>query len=391
MELEPRKKIAFLCYSPFDLTGYYDYLSEHADCWWIVWNPYVRDELLEKGYDKIIFKRIPWGGWKNGLIFKALSWFSETRRIKELSFNNLVNSIKADLIISDTTLTLKGCKVNAVKVLVFHSVCYKKYIVSQINLDLYDFLFLPSDFHRQEIIKRFGRKWEDKLKVVGWPRADKLFELSSINDVSAKSRLSSLNLDPNKKTIMYAPTYNSFKNGKMFPEIFGEDVDALEQLAIKCKELSLNLIVRLHPFMSKLIESKELQAIAKKYSVLWNIDKYSGYIDDGQELLLLVDCLISDVSGIISEFMILDKPVIFIEPDADGFRWGEADLPENLRSGMVSTRLEELLLSVQASVNNPQEYSLERNKVVSKIFYKLDGNATKRACNTILALNKERF
>ena len=32
MDSEPRKKIAFLYYSPFDLTGYYDILSKHADC-----------------------------------------------------------------------------------------------------------------------------------------------------------------------------------------------------------------------------------------------------------------------------------------------------------------------------------------------------------------------
>jgi len=122
MDIEPRKKIAFLCYSPFDLIGYYDVLSKHADCWWIVWNPNVRDELLEKGYDKVIFKRIPWGGWKDGIIFKALSWFSEILRSKEFLFNNLVNSIKSDLIISDTVLTLKGCKVSAVNISNIHKI-----------------------------------------------------------------------------------------------------------------------------------------------------------------------------------------------------------------------------------------------------------------------------
>ena len=79
MSLESRQKITFLCYSPFDLIGYYDVLSKHADCWWVVWNPYVRDELLAKGYDKIIFKGIPWGASKNGIVFKVLSrellWF----------------------------------------------------------------------------------------------------------------------------------------------------------------------------------------------------------------------------------------------------------------------------------------------------------------------------
>ena len=392
MDLESKKKITFLCYSPVDLTGYYDILSKHADCWWIVWNPYVRDELIAKGYNKIIFKKIPWGGWKDGIIFKALSWFSEIPRVKEFLFNNLVNSIKSDLIISDTVLTLKGCKVSASKILVFHSVCYKKYIMSLDNLELFDFLFLPSDYHRLEIMKRFGKKWEDKLKVVGWPRADKLLELNSANDISIESKLSSINLDPTKKTLMYAPTWNSFDNGKMFPELFGEDVDAFEQLAIRCNELNLNLIIRLHPFMAKLIESKELQVIAEKHSVLWGIDQHRGYIEDGgQELLLLTDYLISDVSGIISEFMMLDKPIIFIEPDADGFRWSESDLTENLRPGMVTKTLDELLLAIETSIKYPEEYSLARKEIVNKIFYKLDGSATSRACDTILTLSEERF
>jgi hypothetical protein len=104
------------------LTGYYDVLSKHADCWRIVWNPNVRDELLEKGYDKVIFKRIPWRGCKDGIIFKALSWFSEILRSKEFLFNNLVNSIKSDLIISDTVLTLKGCKVSSVNISNIHKI-----------------------------------------------------------------------------------------------------------------------------------------------------------------------------------------------------------------------------------------------------------------------------
>ena len=47
------KKIIFFSYHSLTvLKDYYDVLSQHNDCWWLVYNEKVYDEIVILGYKK---------------------------------------------------------------------------------------------------------------------------------------------------------------------------------------------------------------------------------------------------------------------------------------------------------------------------------------------------
>ena len=51
------KKIIFFSYHSLTvLKDYYDVLSKHNDCWWLVYNEKVYDEIVLLGYKKVVLK-----------------------------------------------------------------------------------------------------------------------------------------------------------------------------------------------------------------------------------------------------------------------------------------------------------------------------------------------
>ena len=64
------------------------------------------------------------------------------------------------------------------------------------------------------------------------------------------------------------------------------------------------------------------------------------------------------MSGIITDFMLLNKPIIFIEPDNEFYgdlssplNWENSDISPKLRIGSVVKDLPELLLSISNSIS----------------------------------------
>jgi len=147
------------------------------------------------------------------------------RKIKET-----LDELDADIIITDTAhlmLRYQPADARVMKVLAFHSVCYKKYFLHSFHLD-FDLLLLPGKFHRERIGRKRTVEELDKLKVVGWPRSDAYYGKKIPEDQKA-AFLKKLGLDPKLKTVLYAPTHNSFHNRGLFPESFGEYRKAFEE------------------------------------------------------------------------------------------------------------------------------------------------------------------
>ena len=145
----------------------------------------------------------------------------------------------------------------------------------------------------------------------------------------------------------------------------------------------MNFIVRLHS-LSFSTNKKKLIDIAKKYNVFWQTNTTSNFRDDPNQYLWITDILISDLSGIISEFMVLDRPVIYIDPDESIEPWNDCDMPKSFRAGHIVKRPEGLLEAIEDSILYSGRYSKERKEFLSKIYYNLDGRATNRGVEAIL-------
>ncbi len=241
-------------------------------------------------------------------------------------------------------------------------------------------MLLPGEYHKNELINRFNLKANDeRLKVVGWPMVDDFF-----NGVFDRGEiLNSLGLDSRKKTVMYAPTWWQGDAGKnIFSRNFGKETEVFENLCKKVKDLNLNFIVKLH-CLSFHANNQEMISIAEKYGVLWLTKETSCFQSDPNPFLWVTDILLSDMSGIITEFLTLNRPIIYIDPAEDLNVWQESDMPRNFRAGHVVKTSNELMRAVEESVNFPEQFKSQRQSVANEIFYRLDGKAIDRAVNEI--------
>jgi CDP-glycerol glycerophosphotransferase (TagB/SpsB family) len=166
----------------------------------------------------------------------------------------------------------------------------------------YSLFTTSSDKERRSIMRCWGLG-KDKVVVTGYPRNDILFRKD--NKIIKKLRLSNY-----KKIVLYAPTWREEGVARFFPF---KRFDIFEfNRFLKKKNILLVLRGHLADFMSDGESHKMLSAVSK----LSNID-FIGQekLGDVNELLPYVDILITDYSGIYFDFLLTDKPCIFVPYD----------------------------------------------------------------------------
>ena len=154
----------------------------------------------------------------------------------------------------------------------------------------------------------------------------------------------------------------------------------------------MNFIVKPHPFAKKFIEDKKLHFLSSKYNVHFCF-KVSNYSLDlsVENYLKVTDCLISDISGTIVDFMILGKPVIFIEPDNELFKiknsamnWENTDLKPSFRIGLIANTRTELKEAIKTTLFEEDLYKIKRKNILKYIIGKRDGKRSEQAAKAIL-------
>tara|TARA_B100001013_G_C24315543_1_gene326529 strand:- start:209 stop:559 length:351 start_codon:yes stop_codon:yes gene_type:complete len=113
-------------------------------------------------------------------------------------------------------------------------------------------------------------------------------------------------------------------------------------------------------------------------------------MEDPFEHLYVTDILLSDLSGIISDFLVLNRPIIYIDPDEKLKIWEGSDMPKSFRAGHVVETPEELFSAIRDSLIYPERFSQERQELTSEIIYELDGKATQRGVQAIKSFAEEK-
>jgi CDP-glycerol glycerophosphotransferase len=133
----------------------------------------------------------------------------------------------------------------------------------------------------------------------GTPRNDVLFQN---NRLKRNNILTKLNLAPDTKIVLYAPTFR--KNNSL--EVYDLGYDQIgEKLKSKFGG-EWKILVKLHPHL--ISKSNELTCGEKTLDV-------TSY-DDIQELLLIADVLITDYSSLMFDYSITGRPCFLYVPDA---------------------------------------------------------------------------
>jgi CDP-glycerol glycerophosphotransferase len=158
------------------------------------------------------------------------------------------------------------------------------------------------------IIKESFLLDENKIKVLGQPRNDLLFKKNNREEI-----LNNLygNLPSYKKIILYAPTYrnNKFGNKGLKPtKFFPFDDFSLKSLEEFLEKNQYLLFIRKHHL--DIVSFTETERIR-----FLNDDK----IPEIYEILNIFDLLISDYSGMIIDYLLLNKPIMLLPYDLEEY------------------------------------------------------------------------
>tara|TARA_B100000315_G_scaffold253674_1_gene292986 strand:+ start:504 stop:1793 length:1290 start_codon:yes stop_codon:yes gene_type:complete len=237
----------------------------------------------------------------------------------------------------------------------------------------------------------FKGSWEDYIKIhpstlktvkifrIGRPRTDVLFS----NKYDRTKTLSSLGLNPGKKTVLYAPTFQ--KEASL--EQCGLDIINI------VSSMDINLLIRLHHLSLALDNpnarirghgGKDWRKILKKIdSENINVRFVEG---DSTPYYVSSDLLIGDVSGACYEFLLQNKPVVFIDTPKFFVEHGMGGISYWGRtSGDIVSNLDDLPNVVRYNLDNYKHKEMERQDLISELVYNL-GHATQTAVDTIIGL-----
>ncbi len=249
------------------------------------------------------------------------------------------------------------------------------------------------DYHYHVVLE--GQYWFDYIKSLGWetkatfhkigmPKLDPLFKKGFYKP---KELLADLNLDADKPTVLFAPSYKP-----TCIDYIGEQIVDLVP--------EYNLIIKLHPYSwgGRYAPHKHhyfFQKLAKRHKDIYLIPQ-SDY--DIYPYLIAADTIISETSSVIHEFLALGKfGIIFDLPHykekhSDGMEILSVKPEQWLLGAYPHFSDANSLLKVVHDALNPTNDMKDKLKYYRDyIFTGLDGNASLRVKKLILDLLKDRI
>jgi hypothetical protein len=272
----------------------------------------------------------------------------------------------------------KGPK-SAYRVNVSHNFPVKVETYPRDEVIKYDVHFLTGPTQRDQFENMFN-KFEIDIKTVqmldiGYPKLDDLLN----GDYVQENILNELGLDAEKPTILYAPSWDPGASLRSFGDQLIKELLQMDEV---------NIIVKLHPVSYTPESSPNFEFYTG--GINWN-NKLSKY-EHNQNFRNIVeyslnpflaasDIMVSDVSSSALEFIILDKPVIFVDcpeffnttlkklgQDPDLIR-NDVRYNAGRNAGIVINDLSNLKEAIIRSLNHPHEFSEKRKTLSDQILY----------------------
>jgi len=234
----------------------------------------------------------------------------------------------------------------------------------------------------------------NKIYITGQPRNDYLF-IKRDKSKSNLEKVLNMKINKEKKIIFYLPTFREgYLNRSEGKKIENFNIFRFDSFNIRefIKFLEVNeilFIMKLHPF-----EEKYYKNILKDYKTenlkIIQQEKLTENYLDLYEVLGYSDLLITDYSSVYFDYLLIDKPVIFVPTDIEEYSQKRGFLLEPYdfwTPGPKVYNQDDLLNSILANLNEPNKYKKERNLINSMINYYKDNKSSERVWNLI----KERY
>lgn len=228
--------------------------------------------------------------------------------------------------------------------------------------------FVEGNYRTQRLTAMYPN---DCFVDVGFCKLDPI-----INHELQDTSLTSLGLDPKKKTLLYAPTF--------YPSSIECFADNWPQLYRQ-----YNIIIKPHYFSLAKDSYKNQRKLLEKWSKFDNV--YLANVEDYSlvPFMAIADVLISDASSALFEFAALNKPVIWC--DFLKLRWSyrgllsyrfkkrmDQDYGEYAEVAVHAKSFKNLQQHVEQQLANPKDLEAIRLALAEKLCGKIDGKASAR-------------
>lgn len=230
--------------------------------------------------------------------------------------------------------------------------------------NLSQMLLVPGPWHRSRLASNVAIP----IKVTGFIKSDQLFGPTAQTRAEFCARLG---IDPGNRIVLFAPTYN--------PELSA--MHCVAEGIRKVANRDTVLLIKLHN-MSEPHFKDMYRNIASAHPNIFYLEDadYSG-------MMRAADLMISDVSSIFIEFLLLDKPVVlFNNPRIKEFPYYHPeDIEYKTRDAAVQVAsLDELLQAVRTELDHPEKRSAIRQRYAMALDHGRDGRSAERAAQAIL-------
>lgn len=232
----------------------------------------------------------------------------------------------------------------------------------------------------------------EQLIRCGRPRTDALYKKEICLD--------RIGIDKSKysKIIMWMTTYRITNNGRTkdtTSENWSKtnlpiltDMEKIKQLNEYLKNQDMLLVIKIHA--SSVFDVKSIQEVS---NVRLLMDK--DFVDKGIQIYSLLkdfDVLITDYSSVFLDYVIVDKPIIFIVDDIEEFNKLHGfffDNPLEFMPGPKVNTYDELVKELNELDYNEIDFHTNRMFVKDFCHYYQDGNDSKRIL-TLLGIEKQK-
>lgn len=198
---------------------------------------------------------------------------------------------------------------------------------------------------------------EDHVLNLGQARNDVFFD-DSLEEVQDDS----LEFFKSNKIILYMPTYRAYNVRKKGPEKIGEQID-YRRLSEMLKKYGYTFVVKQHRYNT---------TARDQFKGLDNIVDISrqNFALDPQLLLKYTDILVTDYSSCYTDFLLLDRPVMFYCYDLDEYlaRWEINFDYDYVTPGPKVFDSDEFIAELEKLLQGQDEYEAERQRV-KRVFY----------------------
>ncbi|MFF2290328.1 CDP-glycerol glycerophosphotransferase family protein [Peribacillus butanolivorans] len=237
-----------------------------------------------------------------------------------------------------------------------------------------DYILNPNKYTANKLVDSHDLDgiYSGNIVVEGYPRIDLTLDA---NKDEVKSLLSKVvNIDLSKKIVLYAPTWRGTVNSVN---------NTLEDIRATIDELSnrvpsdYQLLLKVHTIIYNNIKENEL---LKKICI-------PDWVDTN-ELLSVVDILISDYSSIFFDYLVTKKPIIFYMYDKNNYDFERGlYMDHNNLPGPICNNIDEVIFAIKNVKDDSKYYKTKYQEMLMEYCCFDDGYATERNIDIIFNAN----